>query len=405
MRCVYGRSPWLDQFPKSRVPAWPKHRGELNIEVAIVGGGLTGCATAYAFAAAGVKVALFEAERIGQGSGGAAAGWITEEPDVPYVAVEAIHGRRAARHAWQAWRRASLDFAALLRRLDVKCRVVERPAAIVARTASEAAVLAKEQKRRKEAGLDAVSIPARAIPALAGFAGVAGLRSRDNTTIDPYRAALGLAAAAARRGALIFERSPVTRTAFTRHDASLIVNGSKVQTGRVVVATGRPGLLFKPLRRHVPERTAFLVLTDVVPAAVRRQLGSRDHLLRDLNNPPHHLSWVDDERLLIAGADLAGAVARGREQMLIQRTGQLMYELSVLYPDISGLQPAYGWDVLYGAPPRGLPVIGPHRNYPHHLFAFGDGHSLTAAYLASRILLRHYQDDGQPADAAFAFVR
>ena len=31
-----------------------------DIDVAIVGGGLTGCATAYAFAAAGIRVALFE---------------------------------------------------------------------------------------------------------------------------------------------------------------------------------------------------------------------------------------------------------------------------------------------------------------------------------------------------------
>ncbi len=73
-RCVYGRSPWIDRFPRSRVPSYPKHRGELAVDVAIVGGGLTGCAAAYAFAAAGVKVALFEANRIGSGSSGSATG-------------------------------------------------------------------------------------------------------------------------------------------------------------------------------------------------------------------------------------------------------------------------------------------------------------------------------------------
>jgi glycine/D-amino acid oxidase-like deaminating enzyme len=83
-----------------------------------------------------------------------------------------------------------------------------------------------------------------------------------------------------------------------------------------------------------------------------------------------------------------------------------MYELSVLYPDISGLQPAYGWDAPYGTTATGLPVIGPHRNYPFHLFAFGDSsHGVTGAYLASRILLRHHLGDPQPADAAFAFRR
>ena len=62
----YGRAPFLDRFPSSRVPSYPRHKGPLTTEVAIVGGGLTGCAAAYAFAAAGVRVALVEAERIGR---------------------------------------------------------------------------------------------------------------------------------------------------------------------------------------------------------------------------------------------------------------------------------------------------------------------------------------------------
>ena len=44
----YGTSPSIDRFPKSRVPSYPRQRGPLEIDVAIVGGGLTGCATAYA---------------------------------------------------------------------------------------------------------------------------------------------------------------------------------------------------------------------------------------------------------------------------------------------------------------------------------------------------------------------
>ena len=45
----------------------------------------------------------------------------------------------------------------------------------------------------------------------------------------------------------------------------------------------------------------------------------------------------------------------------------------------------------YARTADGLPYIGPHRNFPHHLFAFGDSsHSVTGAYLASRILLRHH---------------
>ena len=116
----YGRSPWIDRFPKSRMPGYPRQRGHLDTEVVIVGGGFTGCATAYALAASGIKAVLVEGNQIGHGSTGAAAGWIAEDPGVSFGDLEKARGLRAARTAFQTWRRSALDFAALLRRLNVK---------------------------------------------------------------------------------------------------------------------------------------------------------------------------------------------------------------------------------------------------------------------------------------------
>src|SRR6185436_18423721 len=104
----------------------------------------------------------------------------------------------------------------------------------------------------------------------------------------------------------------------------------------------------------------------------------RDLVLRDSADPPHIVRWVDGERLLVTGADSESPPDRQLEKVIVQRTGQLMYELSTLYPEISGIAPEYGWDAAYARTDDGLPYIGPHRNYPHHLFAFGDAsHSVT----------------------------
>ena len=96
----YGRSPWLDRFPKSRVPTLPRQRGHLDPAVVIVGGGLTGCATAYAFAAAGVRTVLIEADHIGRGTSSSAAGWIADDPGVSYLSIEQAIGRGSAGRAW-----------------------------------------------------------------------------------------------------------------------------------------------------------------------------------------------------------------------------------------------------------------------------------------------------------------
>src|SRR3954467_4282061 len=175
----YGRSPWVDQFPKSRVPAYPRHRTPIDIDVAIIGGGLTGCLTAYVFAAAGVKVALFEAERIGRGASGASVGWLSPEPRPTFAETEKALGRRAARHVWQSWRRGALDFAALIRRLDIKCYLEPSIALQISASQEQTAALRREQKIRKEARLEASAVNARAVSDETALTAAAGLRSRE----------------------------------------------------------------------------------------------------------------------------------------------------------------------------------------------------------------------------------
>ena len=86
--------------PVSRKPASLAIRGIAargNPDVVIIGGGLTGCAAAYAFAAAGVKVVLLEADRIGRGATGHRRGGSPTEPGVPFGQVEKSVGQRGAR--------------------------------------------------------------------------------------------------------------------------------------------------------------------------------------------------------------------------------------------------------------------------------------------------------------------
>src|SRR5262252_187739 len=111
---------FFDTFPRSRRPDYPRYRGAKRTRVVIVGGGLTGCACAASFAAAGVKVVLLEADRVGAGETARSAGVLRQDLDASFQETAALHGLRAARHVWQGFRRASLDFGAALRRLGVK---------------------------------------------------------------------------------------------------------------------------------------------------------------------------------------------------------------------------------------------------------------------------------------------
>jgi glycine/D-amino acid oxidase-like deaminating enzyme len=374
--------------------------------VVIVGGGLGGCTIAYAFAAAGIKVLLLEAGRIGRGASGSSVGRISEEPGAAFGEVERALGLRAARYAFRAWRRAALDFVALLRRLDIKCSLDRPPTATLAVTDEQALRLQREQKERRKAGLAAPRLSSRTLASEFAVDAVTGVRQQAGAVLDPYRACVGLAAAAAVRGAEIFEGSPVSRITFDRKVARVFTGGGSIRVQRVIIATGAPTALTSSLARHFRYRASYLALTDPLGARLRSHWADRASLLQDAAAPSHVVRWVDDERLLVCGADRDALPVRQRDKVLVQRTGQLMYELSTVFPLISGILPAYGWSAPYARTADGLPYIGPHRNFPHHLFALGDAsRSATGAYLASRILLRHFLGEKLPADAPFEFTR
>ena len=161
---------WLDRFPKSRRPAYPRFRGDIETDVVIVGGGLTGCACAASFASAGRSVVLLEADRIGAGSTASSPGLIREDFDASFQDTANAHGLRTARALWQGLRRASLDFAAALRRYDIKCDLMPQDLLYAVRREPDAIkVLRREYDARRAAGFDHTWMNAAAVSREAGI--------------------------------------------------------------------------------------------------------------------------------------------------------------------------------------------------------------------------------------------
>jgi glycine/D-amino acid oxidase-like deaminating enzyme len=205
---------------------------------------------------------------------------------------------------------------------------------------------------------------------------------------------------------VIHERTAVRRVRAGRKAVEIKTDGGVITADAVIIATGGLPDDVRALRRHFAPTQSYAVVTESLPAAVRREVGKRAAALRDSASPPHVLRWLKDDRVLFSGADQRPVAPRLRDKTIVQRANQLMYELTTLYPSISGLQPEWGWDFLHYGSPDGLPVVGPHRNFPRHLFALGHGrHGAGMAWLAARILLREFQGEPAKGDELFGFVR
>ena len=193
---------FLDTYPKTRRPEYSRQKGEIQTQVVIVGGGLTGCACAASFASAGVDVVLLEAERIGAGETARSAGLVRQDLDASFQESAALHGVRTARHVWQGFRRASLDFGAALRRLGIRSELAPQDLLTFTRDGAERA----RRLQRSTARRDAAS-RRRSTHEVAPRRHRAPAGPGKGDALDPYRTCVALAAAP--RRARLHERTAV----------------------------------------------------------------------------------------------------------------------------------------------------------------------------------------------------
>jgi glycine/D-amino acid oxidase-like deaminating enzyme len=402
----YRVSPWIHQFPITRRPDFPRFRGDLAADVVVIGGGLTGCVTALACAKAGLRTVVLERDRIGVGASGRGAGLLLPDPGPSFRDVAAAHGLRSARRVFDMWRMGSRDAAGQIRRLGIACALEPLDVLVAVAGGDQEKSLRRDFDARVQAGLAPAWLAPTQVTKATNWDAPAAMRLRDAFAVDPYRACVGMVMAAKKAKVKIFEKSAVKRVTPAKNDVEIVADGGTLRAGTVVVATGTATGEFKPLRRHFTRREAYYALTEPLPAAMRRQLADPSLAIYDTRVPPRRLRWTRDDRLVLGGGDQAETPERARDAVLVQRTGDLMYGLLTMYPVIAGLKPEYGWESAYGETADRLMYIGPHRNYPRHLFALGGGpDSVTGAFVAARILLRAIQGAPDKGDAVFGWTR
>ena len=405
MKTRYGHTPWIEGFPETRRPTFEPLRRDMSVDVAIVGGGLTGLATAHALAAAGLRPLLLEAARIGQASAGRGTGLLIAEPGPSFRDLVRHHGLRATRILLEAWRKAAADVPGQLRRAGIQCELAAVED-VVAGPAHAERELRRDHEAREAAGFDSQWLEGKRMQQLTRADGLAGMRLRGGSSLDPHKLCIGLARAAVRNRARIFEKSNVEAITPRATDVEIVVKGGVVHASTVIIATGAATRLFKPLQRHFTDRERYVVMTEPVPATMRRQLFDDAVALCVARTPALRARWTSDHRLLISGGDQPATTVAKRPQTLVQRTGQLMYELLLLYPAISGLRPEFGWEASYGETADGVMYIGAHRNYPRHLFALGGGgESVASAFVAAKVLTRAVKGEPAKTDQVFGWTR
>jgi glycine/D-amino acid oxidase-like deaminating enzyme len=381
----HGRPLWLDQrAPKRR---YPKQRGTLEVDVVIVGGGITGAICAYLFADAGVRVALVESKLVGHGSTVASTALLMQEPDRDFSDLTELFGRAATREIWKSLARATRDVANAIRELKTDVGLCACDSVYFTLDPDEVKHLRQELSARKAAGLPGRWLSASALYRMTGIRAQAAIATSGNAQVNPLRTCHAFLAAAARRGARIFERSQVRSVKTSKAGVDVRTASGTISASHIVVATGYATREFRDLVGRFRMKDTYVIATRRLRKARRLRV-----MAWDTDRPYHYIRWSDDGRLLVGGEDTNHHRSKGSRQRIRKARTRLMIYLAQIYPELADERPDHAWEGLFAETPDGLPYVGEHSRYPRHLFALGyGGNGMTASFLAAQILVDLYQ--------------
>jgi glycine/D-amino acid oxidase-like deaminating enzyme len=348
---------WL----KEQADPLPRSRSDGRPDVAVVGGGVTGCSCALTLAERGVRVRLYEGREIAGGASGRNGGFALRGATAPYDEARRDLGDERARLVMELTER-SID-----RMEELAGDAFRRVGSLrLASDANEREALRREHDALREHGFAVEWVDELEAPLDQLYLG-AILHPHDGA-LQPARWVRRLAARAANAGAEIREGEAVT---VEELDADVVV-----VAGDGFIPQLLPELPIRSTRGQV-----------LATETLRERLYDRPHYARGGYDYWHQLP---DGRLVIGGN--RDASFETEETDVEETTALVQDHLEALVERLVGCRPRVTdrWAGIWGTTPDLVPLVGPVRDgvwvaggYSGHGNALG----LACGDLAARAIL------------------
>ncbi len=311
-------------------------------DVAIIGGGYTGLSAARTFAKNNVHAVVLEAETIGWGASSRNGGMTLTGLKVAMQTAITRYGRDLARSLFQA----SIDSVSLVEQIvqeeNINCGF--------ARTGH---LLAANKPKHYEALKGEVDFMAKEFNHKVHLVSPKDLHTEIGTDVyhgalvdevsaglNPAQYVAGLAAAAAKAGAILCARARVNR--IRRNGTRFIVETERgsLEVDSVLVATsGYTGNVTRNLQRKIIPIGSFIIATERLSDELANELSPKNRMIFDFK---HFLNYFRlwDNRMIFGGR---AAFFPENENTVAQSGEILRNEMLKVYPQLKDAKVEYVW--------------------------------------------------------------
>jgi glycine/D-amino acid oxidase-like deaminating enzyme len=335
---------WWDTVPGVWTPdAGPAPRIEGHFDVAVVGAGYTGLSAARQLARSGASVAVLDRGQAGVGASSRNAGQVLTGLKLDAVTLVSRYGEARARELFAISREAMAALERVIADEHIACefertghlQAAAKPSHLRA-LRNEATLLARvfnHQVSIVEARDQSTELGAR------GYHGL--LVDEQSRALNPAKYAHGLADAAKRAGAAVFEHAAVRRMTHAASGWAIATARGDLEARDVLIATnGYTDEAAPALQRRLIPIGSYIICTERLPSSVGARLLPRRRMAFDSRHFLHYFRLTADNRLLFGGrAEFSGPTL----ESATRATAILRHAMTGMFPDLATTPVEYAW--------------------------------------------------------------
>jgi glycine/D-amino acid oxidase-like deaminating enzyme/nitrite reductase/ring-hydroxylating ferredoxin subunit len=370
-----SKSLWLATSPPSvTYPRGADVPSGLHVDVAIVGGGITGITAACLLQRAGKKVAILEARRVAEGDSAQTTAHLTEAVDARYHRLTKDFGADAAREVARSSRAAIEQIVALAHEHRIACDLKRVPGYLYTEDEDQLETLHAEMHAAKASGVDVEMTREVPLP----FRTVAAVRFPNQGELHVRKYLVPLVETIAQGGGLVFEDARVTDIEDGEPCTVTLEGGQKITARHVVMAAHAP-LNRVALQTKIAHYRSYVI-------AFPAKIEVAHALYWDTSDPYHYTRTQrsDGESWLIVGGE---DHKTGQNHDTLESFAKLVAYASRRFGTV---KVAHQWSGQIIESMDGLPFIGKNPGASNVFVATAySGNGMTFGTLAAMLLTDH----------------
>ena len=363
---------------------------DIDVDICVIGGGLTGISSAINLSKKGYSVILCEARKIGWGASGRNGGQLGIGMRKDQFTIEKKLGLRHAKELWSLGLEAVEDVKNLIKENEIDCHLVNgvMSTACFEKDIDEYKFEIEHMSKNYDFEGYQFFNKEKIREEINSKMYLAGLLNSGSYHLNPLKLTLGLAKVAQKNNVKIFENTPIEKIREEGDRVQVMSKKGLIRANQVVVACNGylDSILGSKKNKFMPINN-YVVATEPLGEKRARQIIKNNYAVCDTRFIIDYYRFSEDWRMIFGGGETFTS------NFVKNATSFVSKRMIKVFPQLQNVKIDYSWGGTLAITVNRLPHFGTLMNNKVS-YAFGySGHGLALSVLAGKLIGENIHGD------------